>query len=112
VWIPSLPWSVAVQSGTGSVYQTGERKAKAWYPFFRGFVMALAGRIEILKLKHPRSGEFIESAYNRFLVDDSQKDESDFFDLLRRDVELRNQPEFTGKGLPKGRSGPVRRQRR
>jgi len=65
--------------------------------------MGLAARIETLKLKYPRSENYIESAYQRFMADDTQKDAVDFFDLLKRDVESRNLPEFTGKGLPKRR---------
>jgi hypothetical protein len=67
-------------------------------------VVALSARIETLKLKYPRSEKFIESEYERYRADDSQNDESDFFVLLRRDVECRNPPEFQAKGLSKKRA--------
>ena len=63
--------------------------------------MALAARIETLKLKYPRSEKYIELAYQRFLADDTQNDEGEFFVFLQRDVESRNPPEFKGKRLPR-----------
>jgi hypothetical protein len=69
--------------------------------------MALPSIIERLKVKYPRSEKFIESEYQRFLSDDSQHNEGDFYNFLVRDVEQRNPPEFKSKGLPK-RPGPRR----
>ena len=65
--------------------------------------------IATLKAEYPNDADYIDTEVQRYLTDDSPPDDSEFITLLKRRLEQKHPPPYTGKGLPKGRTPPLRR---